>query len=409
MRSDFPLTEAALRRFSRREILGYFAAGGLAALAASLPSGLNAAGPELDEEVKIGYLPITDAAALLVAHGKGFFEDEGLKVAKPAMIRGWAELAEGFAARRFNLVHLLNPVPVWMRYNNNIRVKIMAWGHTNGSGIVVGHHTDIKSPADLGGKQIAVPFWYSNHNIMLQMVLRSVGVTPVIRSQNAGLAKNECNLQVMAPPEMTAGLAAGKIDGYTVAEPFNALGELKANARMLRFTGDIWKNHPCCVITMHEDDVAQRPVWTQKILNAIVRAEDYATRNRTEVAHFLSADGQGYLPVPNAVVARAMNYYDVSFYGPIHAIEHEAQWHNHRIDFQPWPYPSATKLVVESMNQTLVAGDTTFLKGLAPEFVAQDLVNYDFVRTALGKYPQWKNIPGIDPANPFSRQEIVAI
>ena len=407
MTSDFPLTDLALRRVSRREVLDYFAAGGLAALAATLPSAVRAA--EADDEVRIGYLPITDAAALLVAHAKGYFEAEGLKVAKPTLVRGWAEISEGFAARRFNLVHLLNPVPVWMRYNNKIPAKIMAWGHTNGSGIVVGHHTSIKSFADLGGTQIAVPFWYSNHNIMLQMALRAAGVKAVIKPQGAKLASDECNLQVMAPPEMTAGLAARKIDGYIVAEPFNALGELKARARMLRFTGDIWKNHPCCVITMHEDITTKRPEWTQKIINAIVRAEFYAAENREEVAKLLSADGKGYLPVPDAVVDRAMNYYDISVYGPTHAIEHAAEWHNHRIDFQPWPYPSATELVVDAMNKTVVAGDTTFLKGLDPKFVAKDLVNYDHVRAALAKYPDWAKRAGANPDDPYHREEVIAI
>ncbi|HEV2263542.1 MAG TPA: ABC transporter substrate-binding protein [Stellaceae bacterium] len=406
---QFPLITEALRHVSRRDLLDYFAAGGLAALASALPERARAADPDADEIVRIGYLPITDATSLLVAHANGYFEDEGLKVAKPTLIRGWAEIAEAFVARRFNIVHLLNPVPVWMRYNNKIPAKIMVWGHTNGSGIVVGHETEIKSFADLGGKQIAVPFWYSNHNIMLQMALRKAGVKAVIKPQTAKLAKDECNLQVMAPPEMTAGLAARKIDGYIVAEPFNALGELKANARMLRFTGDIWKNHPCCVITMHEDNVKRRPEWTQKIVNAIVRAELYASQHRKEVAQMLSADGKAYLPVPGAVVDRAMNYYDVGFYGPTGALEHEAQWHNHRIDFQPWPYPSATELVVKAMNQTVVAGDTTFLKSLDPAFVAKDLVEYTHVRAALSKYPDWAKTVGVDPAHPYERQEIVEV
>ncbi len=88
--------------------------------------------------MRIGYLPITDATALLVAHGMGFFKDEGLTAERPTLIRGWSPLVEAFAAGKFNLVHLLKPIPIWMRYNNNFPVKIMAWAHTNGSGVVVG-------------------------------------------------------------------------------------------------------------------------------------------------------------------------------------------------------------------------------------------------------------------------------
>jgi NitT/TauT family transport system substrate-binding protein len=407
--TDFPLIEAAARHgISRREVLDFFAAGGMAALMASLP-GLSHAAPPDDGVVRLGYLPITDATALLVAHAKGYFEDEGLEAADPTLIRGWAPLAEAFVAGRVNVVHLLKPIPVWMRYNNKLPVKIMAWAHTNGSGLVVGGETGIKDFGDLGGKQIAVPFWYSMHNIVLQIGLRAHGVKAVIKPQTAELAPDECNLQVLPPPEMPPALAARKIDGYIVAEPFNAFGEIKAGARMLRFTGDIWKNHPCCVVTMHERDTVERPEWTQKVINAIVRAQIYTSHNKQEVAHLLSKDGRAYLPMPAPVVERAMTYYDSEFYGPTGAIKHGKEWGNGRIDFQPWPYPSATKLIVESMNETVVEGDTTFLQELDPAFAAEDLVNYDYVRKAIEKFPEWADDPSVSPEHPFEREEVVSV
>jgi len=393
---------------NRRQTLDMLAAGGLAALGTMLGGFGSAARAADDDVVRIGYLPITDATALLVAHGMGYFKDEGLTAERPTLIRGWSPLVESFAAGKFNLVHLLKPIPVWMRYNNHFPVKIMAWAHTNGSGVVVGGDTTIKSFADLGGKQIAVPFWYSMHNIVLQYALRKSNIKPVIKSQSEVLAADECNLQVMAPPDMPAALAAKKIDGYIVAEPFNALGETKAGGRMLRFTGDIWKNHPCCVLCMHEEITTKKPEWTQKVMNALVRAEMYAAAHKGEVAKLLSKDGEGYLPLPAPIIERAMTYYDEKFYGADGAIKHP-DWKIGRIDFQPWPYPSATKLIVNAMNETVVSGDTTFLKNLDPDFVAKDLVNYDFVRNAMAKYPDWKNAPGNNPADPFNRTEVLAL
>jgi len=393
---------------TRRLTLDMLAAGGLAALGSRLGGFGSAAHAADDEVVRIGYLPITDATALLVAHGMGFFKDEGLTAERPTLIRGWSPLVEAFAAGKFNLVHLLKPIPIWMRYNNHFPVKIMAWAHTNGSAVVVGKDTAIKSYADLGGKQVAVPFWYSMHNIVLQYALRQSKIRPVIKEQGQTPAADECNLQVMQPPDMPAALAAGKIDGYTVAEPFNALGEVKAGGRILRFTGDIWKNHPCCVICMHEETVTKKPEWTQKVMNALVRAEIYASANKKEVARLLSTDGGHYLPLPDPIIDRAMTYYDDAFYGATGAIKHP-QWHIGRIDFQPWPYPSATRLIVKAMNDTLVGGDTTFLKKLDPDFVAKDLVNYDYVRSAMNKYPQWKNDPSVNPADPFNRSEVLAL
>jgi NitT/TauT family transport system substrate-binding protein len=406
---DFLHTEDDRFHVTRRQTLDMLAAGGLAAALSPLIGNLTSAAHAADDDVvRIGYLPITDATALLVAHGMGYFKDEGLEAARPTLIRGWSPLVEAFASGKVNVVHFLKPIPVWMRYNNNFPVKIMAWAHTNGSGVVVGKHTNIKSFADLGGKQIAVPFWYSMHNIVLQYGLRKSGIKAVIKSQGEPLAPDECNLQVLPPPDMPPSLAAKKIDGYIVAEPFNALGELKVGARMLRFTGDIWKNHPCCVLCMHEAVINKKVEWTQKVINALVRAQIYASNNKKEVARLMSKDGNGYLPLPAPVVERAMTLYDDETYGKTGAIEHR-QWQNGRIDFQPWPYPSATKLIVKAMSDTVVSGDTTFLKKLDPEFVAKDLVNYDYVRNAMNKFPEWKNDPSVNPSDPFNREEVLEL
>jgi NitT/TauT family transport system substrate-binding protein len=48
--------------------------------------------------LKLGYLPITDATPLLVAHGLGYFSQEGLQVEKPVMVRSWKILIESFLA-----------------------------------------------------------------------------------------------------------------------------------------------------------------------------------------------------------------------------------------------------------------------------------------------------------------------
>ena len=109
------------------------------------------------------------------------------------------------------------------------------------------------------------------------MELRNAGIKPVIKPQHAKLAPDECNFLVLPPPAMPPALAAKTIDAYCVAEPFNALGELKAGGKLLRFTGDIWKGHPCCVVVMHEADAMDpaRAQWAQAVLNAIVQAQIY--------------------------------------------------------------------------------------------------------------------------------------
>jgi len=394
-------SDAVIDPGRRRLLLGGLATGGLAAFGPMRPL---AAEPGLDEVVRIGYLPITDATALLVAHANGYFEEQGLKVERPTLIRGWSPLVESFAAGKFNLVHLLNPIPVWMRYNNHFPVKITAWAHVNGSAMVVGRHVEAKGFGDLGRRQIAVPYWYSIHNILAQAGLRHAGLKPVIRPQSEPLAADEVNLQVLAPSDMPPALAARKIDGYIVAEPFDAAGELLVGAKVLRFTGDIWENHPCCVICMNERQIQLDPQWVQKAINALVQAEIYAQRHKEEVAVMLSRDGKGYLPMPADVVVRAMTHYGVEYYP--NAIHHPA-WDIGRIDFHPYPFPSATQRLVEYMSQTLVAGDTAFLERLEPGFVASDLVDYRFIQAAMRRYPGSDG--GAQDGNPFVRGEVIAI
>lgn len=396
---------------TRRDVLKMGAA--LAAMGCGLPAAGRAFAQEkkFDQVVRVGYLPITDAAALLIAHEQGFFKKEGLDSVRPEMVRGWSQITEAFQSHKFNLVHLLNPIPIWMRYNNKFPVKITAWDHTNGSAFVYGSHTDIKGIKDFGGKQLAVPYWYSNHNIIAQMLLRDAGITPVIRPQDAKLAPNECNLLVLQPPDMPPALAAKKIDAYIVAEPFNALGEIRARAKMLRFTGDVWKGHPCCVVCMHEADVMDpaRAAWAQAVHNAIVAAQLFMSENRKEAAKILSKDGANYLPFDFEIIDRSMNFYDPAYYKNPLAIKH-MDWGQDRINFQAWPYPSATKIVTEEMKRVVLTGDRAFLDNLSADFVAKDLVNYDFIRKSLEKYPSWRKDPSVPQSgDPYTRQEVIKV
>ncbi|HJP60682.1 MAG TPA: ABC transporter substrate-binding protein, partial [Gemmatimonadaceae bacterium] len=150
--------------------------------------------------LKIGYLPITDATPLLIGHSQNFFAAEGLEVLKPVLMRGWSELADAFLGDTFNLVHLLIPLPIFMRFANKHKVKIVAWNHMNGSALTVGADSGIRSAEDLGGKQIAVPHWYSMHNILLQLCLRHYGIETVVQDRRAPLKKQQTNLFVMKPP-----------------------------------------------------------------------------------------------------------------------------------------------------------------------------------------------------------------
>lgn len=342
----------------------------------NLPVNANAK----DQPVKIGYLPITDAAPLLVAHSRKLYQAEGLTTEQPRLFRSWAQIVEAFLARQVNVIHVLFPTSIWIRYGRNFPAKIVAWNHTNGSALTV--LPDIENPRELGGKTIAVPFWYSIHNLVLQQLLQRNGLKIVRKAKDAPIASNEVNLVVLPPPDMVSALANKSIGGYIVAEPFNAAAENLKTGRVLRFTGDVWKNHACCVVFVHEEDIRQRKQWTQRVVNALVKAQLWSRSNRSEVARILSKDGGKYTPHPLPVLQRALTYYDRNFYKKDGAIENP-DWQVNRIDFQPYPFPSYTEELVRLLKTTQVEGNTDFLQKLQPRQVARDLVDDSFVRNAL--------------------------
>ncbi|PYY79442.1 ABC transporter substrate-binding protein [Pseudomonas sp. TKO26] len=341
------------------------------------------AAQEPDAPVRIGYLPITDATPLLVAHNNGLFEAEGIKAERPVLLRSWAQVIEAFISGQVNVIHLLSPMTVWARYGSRVPAKVVAWNHVGGSGLTVA--PGITEVRQLAGQSVAIPFWYSIHNVVVQQLFRDNGLVPVSKAAGSALGANEVNLLVLPPSDMPPALASQRIAGYIVAEPFNALAEELKVGRVQRFTGDVWRNHACCVVFMHEHDLNNRPEWSQKVVNAIVKAQLWTRDHRAEAAQLLSKDGANrYTPhapqVLNRVLAPAASDREGSLASG--AIRH-SHWDEQRIDFQPYPFPSYTQELVKRLKDTLIEGDKGFLADLDPAHTAQDLVDERFVRNAI--------------------------
>jgi len=374
--------------------------------AAALPAGLAHAADvkgDGDRPLRIGYLPITDASPLLVAHARKFYEDEGLAVERPKLFRAWPQLVEAFIAGQVDVIHLLAPTTLWIRYGSKFPAKVVAWNHVNGSALTVA--PGINDLSDLGGKTVAVPFWYSIHNVILQYLLRQQGLEAVSRPAKAKLKPDEVNLVILPPPDMVSALANGSIAGYIVAEPFNAAAENLKIGKILRFTGDVWKSHACCVVFMRETDLEHRPEWSQSVVNAIVRAQAWIREHRQETSQLLSKEsGNNYTPHAQAVLERALSSYDAAAYRGQGALRH-GDWQQNRIDFQPYPYPSYTEELVRLLKQTHLEGNTAFLASLDPAFAARDLVDDRFVRRAIGK-AGGPNVFGLPES--FAREEVLS-
>jgi NitT/TauT family transport system substrate-binding protein len=363
---------------SRRDLLGLL--GGFAVAACSKPSDpVATADADTDRSLRVGYLPITDAAPLLVAHGRGFFAAEGLEVARPTLLRSWPQVAEAFQAGKLDLVHLLMPMTIWLRFGQSFPLKVVGWDHVDGSALTVSPR--IAKIDDLAGETVAVPFWYSVHNVVLQQLLKRSGLQPILKGE-ASRGGRTVKIVVMAPPDMPPALASGSIAGFIVADPFNALAEMNGVGNVLRFTGDVWQRHACCVLTMHEADVTSRPQWVQSAVTAVAKAQRYLRENRADAATLLSKDGQGYLPQARDVIERALADHEATDHAASGAVQH-ADWRSARIDFEPFPFPSYTEKLVTLLKDTLVEGDTRFLTDLDPKRVHAALVDDRFARVAI--------------------------
>jgi NitT/TauT family transport system substrate-binding protein len=377
---------------SRRALLGagvgLAAAGGVfgvADLARSAVTDPATEGPQL----RIGYLPITDAAPLLMAHAAGLYPPGTVSAAKPVLFRSWAALAEAFITRQVDVAHLLMPMAVQLRYTLGGGIRVLGWNHTNGSALTVA--PGLEDLAELAGSQVAIPFWWSIHNIVLQQLLRAHGLHPVIR-RSASRSQGTVELVVMSPSDMVPALANRSIGGYVVADPFNAMAQIKGIGRIHTFLGDVWRDHACCVLVTREDVIESRPTAVQALTNGVVVAQARLDADRKGAATTLG-DGR-YLPQPSKAIALALTYPS-----PPYPLRHP-DWQPQHLGFKPYPYPSFTQRLVEAMGDTVVDGDRRFLDRLDPASVHAELVDDGFVRAALTEQ-------GV-PTHPLTRTEQVA-
>lgn len=332
-----------------------------------------------DAPLTIGYLPILDATPLLVAHGRGLFAQNGVETVKPVLFRSWAGLVEAFLSGQVNLIHVLSPMSVWMRYGSKAPVRALMWNHTCGSALTV--RPDVADVRGLGGKTAAIPFWYSVHNVIVQQLIRHAGLETVEKNPQA----HQVRLTVMPPSDMVPALAAGQIAGFIVAEPFNALAEAKGVGKVLRFSGDIWRDHACCLSMMHDHDIENRPEWVQSVITSLVEAAAWAKSHRAETAALLAKQGvQKYTPHDEKVLRSVLQPEPVVWakYGRDGAIRH-TQWQQQRIDFQPYPFQSYSEMLIRLLKETRLAGVNTFLQQLDPAQAAAELFDTRFVEAAL--------------------------
>lgn len=325
--------------------------------------------------VRIGYLPITDASALLGAYELGLLAAAGVPAQRPILFRSWDAMAQALTTDQVDVVHMLMPMALQLRMGQSAPIKVIGWGHTNGSALTV--RPDVTDLSQLAGTTVAIPFWWSIHNILLQRMLAVAGLTP-ITSGTPSSAAGTVALTVMAPADMVPALAARSIAGFVVADPFSAVAEKQGVGVVHRFLGDVWRRHACCAITSTEAFTTQHPQAAAAVTTAVVQAQQWLAGHRQEAGALVTTRG-GYLPQAPGAVSTVFTRKPEAYAG----IARHPDWHGEQLGFEAYPVRSYTERLVELMHQTKALGDTSFLRGLTGADAHAQLVDERFVTGSL--------------------------
>ncbi|HSK29243.1 MAG TPA: CmpA/NrtA family ABC transporter substrate-binding protein, partial [Candidatus Limnocylindria bacterium] len=191
--------------------------------------------------LRIGFIPLVDAAALIVAVDKGFTAAEGLEVDLVREV-SWSNVRDKLNIGLFDAAHLLSPVAIASSLGiGHVRVPIVAPFNLglNGNAITVTPalfdaiageaYGDIANPANSaralarvaaarrakGAEPLTfgITFPFSNHNYQLRFWMAAGGLDP----------DEDVRLVVLPPPYMAESLANGHVDGFCVGAPWNSV------------------------------------------------------------------------------------------------------------------------------------------------------------------------------------------
>ena len=309
--------ENGRRNFFKQSIAGAF---GAAAAFNIMPSGLKtmayAAGSDAPEltEVKIGFIPLTDCAPIVVAAEMGFDKKYGIKIV-PSKEASWAAIRDKTVNGELHAAHVLYGLVYGVQMGIGGQQKdmnvLMTLNH-NGQGITLSNQLKDKGVKD--GKTLkrllenenrdytfAQTFPTGTHAMWLNYWLAANGIDPI----------KDVKTIVVPPPQMVANMRIGNMDGYCVGEPWNARAIYDKVGYTVATSQDIWVDHPEKVLGTTADFVSKNPKTARAMVMAILEASKYieATENRAKVAELISQ--KSYVNAPKEVIlGRFLGDYD---------------------------------------------------------------------------------------------------
>ncbi|WP_370198869.1 CmpA/NrtA family ABC transporter substrate-binding protein [Roseibium sp.] len=323
---------------TRRRTLGILTA---SLVAATLACGTVQAAeliPEKDE-LKFGFIKLTDMAPLAIAYEKGFFEDEGLFVTLEPQAN-WKVLLDRVITGELDGAHMLagQPLAATIGYGTQAHIVTPFSMDLNGNGITVSNEVwEMMKPSiptmEDGRPQhpikadylkpivekfraegktfnMGMVFPVSTHNYELRYWLAAGGIHPGYYSADdiSGQISADAFLSVTPPPQMPATLEAGTIHGYCVGEPWNQQAVFKGIGVPVITDYEIWKDNPEKVFGITAEFAEKYPNTTLALTKALIRAAQWLDEsdnaNRAEAVEILARSE--YVGADAEVIANSM-------------------------------------------------------------------------------------------------------
>ncbi|SHH37207.1 CmpA/NrtA family ABC transporter substrate-binding protein [Marivita hallyeonensis] len=266
----------------------------------------------------VAYMPLVDAAPLIVAQDLGFAEAEGLSldlIAAPS----WSSVRDMLAFGRVDAAHMLSPVPVAMALGlGGVRTALSAVSVTSVNGNVIGvgrpledklrsagHDFSFDDAAHAGAAlasviddrlTVGVPFPFSMHVELLHYWF-----------ENTPLAGLDVTIRVVPPPLMAQAMAAGEIDAFCVGEPWGSVTVESGAGALLLPAKSIWAFAPEKVLAVRSDWAETEPHLLGRLMRATFKAGRWLSlpESRTAAATLLSR--KEYLDVSSELIDRALS------------------------------------------------------------------------------------------------------
>lgn len=226
--------------------------------------------------MRIGFVPLIDAAPLIVAHTLGFFHDEGIDAQLQRQI-GWANIRDKLMYGLLDAGHALLGMPVASQLGRDSfsqpLVALMNLG-SGGNAITISKQLDdfgIRSAADLAAhlrrtrrNQLLMGHVFngSMHHYLLRAWLDSAGIDP----------DSDVKLCVIPPPQMAEHMRGNYLDLFCVGEPWNTLAKRSGYGMPIVATTDILPNHPEKILAVTERFAADHPELLVRAIRALLRA-----------------------------------------------------------------------------------------------------------------------------------------